>query len=124
MRLYLLLHYSEGHWDLAKGHTEAGESEEQTALREIAEETGITKLELVPEYRRTISYTFKRKGKNVPKEVVFFLARTYEKGVKLSSEHLDYLWLPIDDAEKKATYRNAKNLLGSAEEFLSSPNKA
>ena len=38
-RLYLLLHYCEGHWDLPKGHVEAGESEEQTARREISEET-------------------------------------------------------------------------------------
>ena len=124
VRLYLLLHYAEGHWDLPKGHVEKGESEEQTARREIMEETGITQLEFLPSFRRTIAYTFKRKGKSVPKEVVFFLARTDEGGVKLSSEHLDYAWLPIDEAEKKATYRNAKSLLRSAEGFLSSPKKA
>lgn len=124
VRLYLLLHYAEGHWDLAKGHVEKGESEEQTARREIAEETGITQLEFLPSFHRIIAYAFKRKGKNVPKEVVFFLARTDESGVTLSSEHLDYAWLPIDGAEKKATYRNAKNLLKAAEEFLSSPKKA
>lgn len=119
VRLYLLLRYSEGHWDLPKGHTEKGETEEQTARREIEEETGITQLELVPSFRRAIAYAFKRNGADVPKEVAFFLAKTVQKGVKLSSEHLDFAWLPFSQAERKATYRNAKNLLREAEECLS-----
>ncbi|MFZ5500518.1 MAG: NUDIX domain-containing protein, partial [Candidatus Micrarchaeota archaeon] len=39
-RLYLLLHYTAGHWDFPKGHVEADESEAETALRELLEETG------------------------------------------------------------------------------------
>ncbi|MEW6722749.1 MAG: NUDIX domain-containing protein, partial [Candidatus Micrarchaeota archaeon] len=36
-RLYLLLHYEEGHWDFPKGHVEAGESEHEAASREAVE---------------------------------------------------------------------------------------
>ena len=38
---YLLLHYEAGHWDFVKGHSEKGESEEETVRREILEETGL-----------------------------------------------------------------------------------
>lgn len=123
MRLYLILHYAEGHWDLPKGHSEKGETEEQTARRETEEETGISQLEFVPEFRRTTSYFFKRSGRNIPKEVTFFLARTDQKEVKLSSEHLDFAWLPYGSAVAKATYRNAKGVLAAAEKYLSSLEK-
>ena len=38
-RQFLLLHYPSGHWDLAKGHVEEGETEHETATRELLEET-------------------------------------------------------------------------------------
>lgn len=124
VRLYLVLHYAQRHWDLPKGHVEAGESEEQTARREIAEETGITGLEFLPGFRKAITYSFKRAGSNVPKEVVFFLAKTGEKDVKLSSEHIGFEWLPCQQALGKITYTNAKRMVQDAEGFLSSSKKA
>ena len=117
---YLLLHYSEGHWDFPKGHVESGESEEQTARREIMEETGISELEFMRGFRNSVSYWFMRKGEKVQKEVVFFLAKTTGKGVTLSDEHVGYLWLPFRLAREKVTYRNAKELLEKAEARLSS----
>ncbi len=119
-RLYLVLHYSEGHWDLPKGHAEPGESEEQTARREIEEETGITQLEFDMAFRKTISYEFEREGKKVPKQVVFFMAKTEQEEVRLSSEHLSFAWLPFQQAARKMTYGNAGEVLGEAEARLSS----
>ena len=37
----LLVHHNAGHWDFPKGHIENGETEEQTAIREVKEETNI-----------------------------------------------------------------------------------
>jgi len=48
------------------------------------------------------------------------LAKTNEKNIKLSHEHNDYLWLEYNDALKKTTFENAKNVLTKANEFLSS----
>lgn len=124
VRLYLLLHYNEGHWDLPKGHVEKGESEEETTRRETLEETGIAQLEFLPGFRHTVAYSFKRKGRNIPKEVTFFLARAEQENVTLSSEHLHFAWLPFGEAEKKITYRNARHILAKAEEYLSSAKKA
>ena len=120
VRLYLALHYEEGHWDLPKGHVEVGETEEETARRETREETGITKLEFAKGFRKTIRYSFKRKGALVPKDVVFFAAKTSETEVKLPDEHIGFAWLPFKEAEKKMTYKNAKEVLKEAENFLSS----
>jgi len=118
-RLYLLLHYAGGHWDFPKGHVEKGESEEETARREIAEETGITPLEFLPGFRETVSYSFRHStGEMAEKTVAFFLAKTNEKLVKLSDEHMGFAWLPYEAARKKATYENAQNLLRKAEGHL------
>ncbi|MCX8194704.1 MAG: NUDIX domain-containing protein [Candidatus Micrarchaeota archaeon] len=118
-RLYLLLHYQEGHWDFPKGHVEEGESEEETVRREVREETGIYKLEFEPLFRERIGYFFKREGKTVQKEVIFFLASTKEKEVWVSSEHVGFAWLSYQEALKRLTYKNAKEVLKKAEARLS-----
>ena len=109
-----------GHWDFPKGHVEKGEVEAQTARREIAEETGIASLEFVDDFRETVSYSFRHStGEMAQKTVAFFLARTNEKMVRLSDEHIGFAWLPYEAAVKKATYDNARMLLGKAEKKLS-----
>ncbi|MCX6772031.1 MAG: bis(5'-nucleosyl)-tetraphosphatase [Candidatus Micrarchaeota archaeon] len=119
-RLYLLLHYAGGHWDFPKGHVEKGESEEQTALREIKEETGLASLEFIPDFREEISYSFRHNtGETAEKQVAFFLAKTGEKLVRLSDEHIGFAWLSYPSALKKATYENARMLLEKAEKRLS-----
>lgn len=117
-RAYLLLHYESGHWDFPKGHIEKAESEEQAAVRECAEETGITDIALVPAFRETIEYFFREGGKIIHKQVVFLLAGTRTKGVKLSFEHIGYEWLPYGKALERLTYDNAKDVLKKAESFL------
>ena len=110
-KIFLLLHYPSGHWDFIKGRIEKDESPKQAALREAREETGITEIEFLEGFEEKIQYTYQYNGKAVKKEVVFFLAKTGTSDVKISHEHLDYVWLAFDDALQKTTYQNAKNLL-------------
>ena len=117
-RLYLLLHYEENHWDFPKGHVEEGESEHETAIRETEEETGISDLEFVFGFREPIEYFYKRDGKNMHKEVIFFLARTDSDEVQLSREHVGFEWLPYDEALERLTYKTAKEILQKAERYL------
>ncbi|MBI1969440.1 NUDIX domain-containing protein [Candidatus Woesearchaeota archaeon] len=117
-RKYLLLHYPEGHWDFAKGKIEQGETEEETAKREAAEEAGITQLQFIPGFKEKISWFFRRDGVTIYKEATFFLAMTKQKEVKLSYEHKGFTWLPFEEAAEKVTYKNAKELLKKAEQFL------
>src|SRR3989338_2110609 len=89
---YLLLHYEAGHWDFPKGNQEKNEKEEQTASREIKEETGIEDVEFIDGFRDIIKYFYKKAQETVYKEVAFFLAQTRTEHVILSKEHIGYAW--------------------------------
>jgi 8-oxo-dGTP pyrophosphatase MutT (NUDIX family) len=118
---YLLLHYEGGHWDFVKGHVETGESEKQTVSRETEEETGITDLIFVEGYREPISYFYRRAGKTVKKEVIFYLVETKTQDVHLSREHVGFDWLTYERAMARLTYKNARDTLQKAYEFLNKP---
>ena len=115
---FLLLNYPQGHWDFVKGKIEQNETSHETALRETKEETGITNIEFVDGFEESVEYDFRFKKENIHKKVIFFLAKTNEKNIKLSHEHNDYLWLEYNDALKKTTFENAKNVLTKANDFL------
>ncbi len=119
-RNYLLLHYPAGHWDYPKGHVEAGESLEETALRELHEETGIPpkEVELQPSFIDKIDYIYQRGRELSHKEVLYLLGSTETKKVTLSREHQGYEWLDYDDAQDRLTFKNARNVLKKAEMFL------
>jgi len=117
---FLLLNYPQGHWDFVKGKIEQNETSHETALRETKEETEITNIEFVDGFEESVEYDFRFKKEDIHKKVIFFLAKTNEKNIKLSHEHNDYLWLEYNDALKKTTFENAKNVLTKANEFLSS----
>jgi len=122
---YLLLHYPSSskapkeYWDLPKGHIEKGENEIETVKREVEEETGLKDIELVEGFKEWIKYFFKFREKNILKFVTFYLAETKTKDVKISFEHLGYEWLPYEDALGKLTFKNAKDIIKKANEFLS-----
>ena len=115
---FLLLNYPQGHWDFVKGKIEKNETLHEAALRETREETGISNIEFFDGFEESVEYDFRFKKEDIHKKVIFFLAKTNEKNIKLSHEHNDYIWLEYDDALKKTTFENAKNVLIKANEFL------
>jgi bis(5'-nucleosidyl)-tetraphosphatase len=115
---YLLLQYEAGHWDFVKGNVEAGETEQETAVRELGEETGITDARFIDGFRERISYYYKRRGQTVLKEVVFFLMEAKNTNIKLSFEHISFAWMPYNGTMEKLTFKNARDTLQRAEEHL------
>ena len=115
---YLLLQYEAGHWDFVKGNVEEGETEQETTVRELREETGIIDAHFVDGFKEKISYFYKRQGATVYKEVVFFLMETQTTNVKLSFEHIGFAWLTYEGAMEKLTFKNARDVLQKAHEFL------
>lgn len=95
-----------------------GEKIEETAKREIFEETGIKDVQFIDGFKEWIKYFFRVEGKNIFKVVTFFLAETKEEEVKISLEHTDYKWLPYDEALEQLTFKNAKDILKKANDFL------
>ena len=123
--LFLLLHYppassrsSKEYWDLPKGHIEKGEDILETVKREIFEETGLKDINFKEEFKETIKYFFKWEGKNILKFVTFYLTETKTKEVKISGEHIDFKWLVYEKAIEQLTFKNAKNILKKAHNFL------
>ena len=69
--ILLIKHINSGHWSFPKGHMENGETEIETAIREIREETSVEVM-IDPTFRETVSYFPKR---DTQKTVVYFIAR-------------------------------------------------
>lgn len=107
------------YWDFPKGHIDKGEKPEETAKREIAEETDLIDIELADGFKETIKYFFKDGDKNIFKFVTFFLAKTKTKKVKVSFEHIGYKWLPYQEALEQLKFKNAKEVLKKANDYLS-----
>ena len=122
---YLLLHYPSNakapreYWDFPKGHIEKGEKEIDTVKREVFEETGLKDIKFVEGFKEWIKYFFKHKGKNVFKIVTFLLAEAETEEVKISPEHIGYKWLPYKEALKQLKFKNAREILKKANDFLS-----
>lgn len=125
---YLLLHYHSGHWEFPKGHIEAKESNEDTVKREVEEETGIKDIKIISGFKEYIKYFFRqsyglegearKKAPWIFKLVVFYLAQTQSKEVKLSEEHIGFVWLKFEDALKRLTYKNAKEILKKSNTYI------
>jgi len=116
---YLLIQYKWGHWEFPRGLIEKGESLEETARRQIKEEVGIEDIKFIPGFKEWIKFFFKVKGKNIMKIATFLLAETETEEVKLSYEHKDYLWLNYEEALRQLTFKDSKEILKKANDFLS-----
>src|SRR5918912_3800697 len=89
---YLLIFST--YWEFPKGLIDPEESEQEAAVREVREETGL-QVELRSGFRHEINYFYRRRntGLLIKKQVVYFLAEAKEQTVKLSWEHKDSVWL-------------------------------
>lgn len=96
------------HWSFPKGHMEKGETELETANREILEETNII-VDIDPSIYSIIQYS---PFPNVLKDVKYFYA-IYKEGHEIpqDTEISDILWLSVEDAMNKITFEQEKNVL-------------
>jgi bis(5'-nucleosidyl)-tetraphosphatase len=105
-----------GHWEFPKGHVEEGETEEETAHREIFEEVGI-KVRIIDGFRETTSYIDHMH--NVDKTVVWFLAEWLSGDVRYVFDELDdHVWLEYNAAHAKLTFDNAKSVMAKVRDFM------
>lgn len=108
-------------WSLPKGHVEEGETEEQAAIREVREETGI--LGGVIGKLGTIDFWFVADGRRVHKTVHHFLllATDPDGGLVLSDEDVEVsevAWVPIAELSAKLAYADERRLLEKVSDLL------
>ena len=114
-KLLLIKNTRSTHWGFPKGHMERGETPEDTARREVLEETGI-KIDIVPDFSAKSDYTIQGK---VEKSVTIFLATTKCTDTIIQKEEIDdYIWLSFEKAMETLKFENDKNILKSAKRFM------
>ena len=118
--IYLLLHYQAGHWEFPKGTMEPGETKQETAMRELTEETGLIAI-LDDAFEESIQYIYTDyQGEKGLKTVTFFVGEATNTDVQLSHEHIDFAWLPYDQALDKITYERGREILKKAHLYICS----
>jgi 8-oxo-dGTP pyrophosphatase MutT (NUDIX family) len=95
---------------LPKGGPNAGESPEQTAAREVREETGVTAS--VSERVGQVDYSFRRGGRRIDKTVHFYLCR-FQAGDTADHDHEvdDALWMPLSEARRRLSYPGEREMI-------------
>ncbi len=119
-RYYLLLRYISDHWGLVKGHVETNETEKQTLIREIYEETKLEEFEIIPNFKESNTYTYLRNNQRFDKLVSYYLVKSNNFNIIISDEHKEYIWLKYEEAIDRVTYKNTKVILKKAEMLLKS----
>lgn len=107
----LVRNHNGRNYSFPKGHVEKGESEQQTAVREVREETGLD-IVVIDSFREVADYC--PFGK-IRKRVVFFMAQTFSDKVTLQEEEIDScIWVDLFEAHRHCTYDNDLRVIRKA----------
>ncbi|MCL1880672.1 MAG: NUDIX domain-containing protein [Oscillospiraceae bacterium] len=112
----LVKHVKSEYWSFPKGRIEEGETEKQTAIREILEETGLDVF-VDTGFRETVTYNLRRDTK---KTVVYFVAKI-KKNKKLipqTGEISEIRWVAIDNAATYLPFENDRAIVNKAKAFI------
>lgn len=110
----LVVRMLDGHYGFPKGHVEENETEEETAIREVKEETNCD-AKIIEGFREVITYSPKE---NVIKDVVYFVGEPLTKEImEQETEISELFFAPISEAENIITYRDERGVLLKAKDF-------
>ncbi|MBQ8614240.1 MAG: NUDIX domain-containing protein [Ruminiclostridium sp.] len=113
--ILLIRHIKSGYWSFPKGHVEGDETEAETAIREIKEETNIDVL-IDTGFRETVSFSPRR---DTSKTVVYFVAKALNNDTKPQAEEISEIrWVEIGQALSHLTYDNDKLVVSKAKAFI------
>ena len=116
---YVIIRSPEGFCGYPKGHMEAGETEEQTALREIKEETGLS-VTLLSGFRTEDSHALVREGRpDVTKHIVYFLAEYDGQALHAQAGEVSAIALmTFDEAMAAFQFESSRRILREAAAYI------
>ena len=115
---YVIIESKQGVFGFPKGHTENYETEKETALREVWEETGLS-VNIVDGFRVEDKYSFIRNGVTVLKTVIYFLAEYSNQTPVVQETELNSIRLMnFETALKTLPFENTRNILKDANTFI------
>jgi 8-oxo-dGTP pyrophosphatase MutT (NUDIX family) len=109
---------------LPKGLVDPGEKPEQTAVREVAEETGVTAVSVTKLGDTKYTYVRTWGGKERVFKIVSFYLFLYQSGEideiapEMRIEVRRALWIPLEDGARKLAYRGEKDMVRRAQAYL------
>ena len=113
--ILLIQDVNSGHWSFPKGHVEFGETEVETALREVKEETGIDII-IDPTFREIVSFPPK---KGTQKTVVYFIGKARHTDYTPQEEEIaEIRWVEIGRACSVLSYENDKSIVNKAKTVI------
>lgn len=119
VRYLLIKNKRSAHWGFPKGHIEPGETKQQTAVREVLEETGIH-VKLINGFESVSKYKIQNK---IEKVVSIFVGTTNDTSTCIQPEEIeDYIWLTYDRALSILKFENDKAIITEANHFLNENN--
>lgn len=114
--ILLIKHIKSGCWSFPKGHMEDGETETETAVREIKEETNIDIVIDDSAFRETVVFNPRR---DTRKEVVYFIGRATSFDAKPQEEEISEIrWVEIGCAGSKLAYDNDRQIINHVKAYL------
>jgi len=115
--VYIIRHNA-GHWAFPKGHPEKGETPQQTAERELKEETGLNISRFFPNSPLQEHYSFIHDQEAIDKTVFYFLAEVHGD-IKLQEEEVSNgEWIALKKVHERITFQESKELCSQVQKLF------
>ena len=110
----LIKHQNGAHWDFPKGHKENDETDRETVIREVLEETGL-KVRLIDGFKEKSKYS---PVPGVEKTVTFYFGFSMGQVSIQEDEVMEYEYLPYEAAKERITFNESREIIKTAKQFI------
>ena len=115
LKFLLLKRMDNKMWDFPKGHLRNGETHENCAIRELKEETQISRIFLFKDFKEEFTFT---NPKGSSRKIILFLGKTSRKDPILSEEHTHFKWCNYEKAYYLVKFKEKKDALNKVKNYL------
>jgi bis(5'-nucleosidyl)-tetraphosphatase len=113
-QVLLICHKKGNYWAFPKGHGNPGETPQETASRELTEETGLSIKRILSPHTLNESYEFYRESQHIHKTVAYFLAEVEGTLTLQTIEITNAQWLLLEEAEAHITFVESRKVIRQA----------